>query len=111
VHDSWKTTLRMNRGSDIIGMPVYMPEDKAIPAKEVPADASFTRSFTLDKKLLQREQKSGVPSYLWALAYTVVGLLAALAIACIAGGTAWAARQAKAPGQPAPVETRPKVGV
>jgi hypothetical protein len=111
VHDSWKTTLRLQRGSDVLGLPVYMPEDNAIPAKEIPADASFTRSFVLDKKLLQREQKHGVPSYLWTLAYVVVGLLAALALACIAGGTAWAARQAKAPEQPATAPVPPKVRV
>ncbi|GAC1441810.1 MAG: hypothetical protein NVSMB55_10570 [Mycobacteriales bacterium] len=111
VHDSWKTTLRMNRGTDIIGLPVYMPEDRAIPAKEIPATASFTRRFIRDKKLLQREQKPGVPSYLWTLAYGVVGLLAALALVCIAAGTAWAARKAEAPRQPIRTENRPKVGV
>jgi hypothetical protein len=111
VHDSWKTTLRLQRGSDVLGLPVYMPEDAAIPAKEVPASATFTRSFVLDKKLLQREQKSGVPSYLWTLAYAVVGLLAALAIVCIAAGTTWAARRARAPQEPARSEPRPKVRV
>ena len=111
MHDSWKTTLRLQRGSDIIAVPVYLPEDAAIPAKEIPASASFTRSFILDKKLLQREQKHGVPSYLWALAYAVVGLLAALALVCIAAGTSWAARKANAPEQPAPEQTRPKVRV
>ena len=111
VHDSWKTTLRINRGTDIIGMPVYMPEDRAIPAKEIPATPRFTRAFLLDKKLLQREQKPGVPSYLWTLAYGVVGLLAALALLCIAVGTAWAARSSKAPEQPVVLDSRPKVGV
>jgi hypothetical protein len=111
VHDSWKTTLRLQRGSDVLGLAVYLPEDAAIPAKEVPATATFSRDFELDKKLLQREQKSGVPSYLWALAYAVVGLLAVIAVLCIAGGTSWAARNAKAPEQPAVQEERPKVGV
>jgi hypothetical protein len=111
VHDSWKTTLRLQRGSDVLGLPVYMPEDAAIPAKEIAAEPSFTRSFVLDKKLLQREQKSGVPAYLWGLAYAVVGLLAAFALLCIAAGTSWAARKANSPEKPAVVETRPKVGV
>jgi hypothetical protein len=111
VHDSWKTTLRLQRGSDVLGLAVYMPADDAIPAKEVPATASFSRDFVLDKKLLQREQKSGVPSYLWALAYAVVGLLAVFALLCIGAGTSWAARNAKAPEQPAIQESRPKVGV
>jgi hypothetical protein len=111
VHDSWKSTLRLQRGSDVLGLAVYLPEDDAIPAKEVPATASFSRSFELDKKLLQREQKSGVSTSLWALAYGVVGLLAVIALLCIAGGTSWAARNAKAPEQPAVTEDRPKVGV
>jgi hypothetical protein len=111
VYDSWKTTLRLQRGSDVLGLPVYLPEDAAIPAKEVPAEQSFTRSFVLDKTLLQREQKPGVASYLWVLAYVVVGLLAALAIVCIGAGTSWAARKASAPEQPVHTDTRPKVGV
>jgi hypothetical protein len=111
VHDSWKTTLRLQRGSDVIAVPIYMPEDKAIPAKEIPAATTFSREFVLDKKLLQREQKHGVPSYLWSIAYAVVGLLAVLALVCIGAGTSWAARNAKAPEQPAVEPTRPKVGV
>ena len=111
VHDSWKTTLRLQRGSDVLGLAVYLPQDDAIPAAEVPAEPSFAREFILDKKLLQREQKQDVPSYLWLLGYLVVGLLAALAILCIAAGTSWAARKAKAPEQPAVAEERPKVGV
>ncbi|MDT7570926.1 MAG: hypothetical protein QOE05_1100 [Actinomycetota bacterium] len=111
VHDSWKTTLRLQRGSDVIAMPVYLPEDDAIPAKEVPAAPTITREFVLDKKLLQREQKPDVPSYLWAIAYAVVGLLAAIALLCIAAGTSWAARNARAPEQPVVQRERPKVGV
>jgi hypothetical protein len=111
VHDSWKTTLRLQRGSDVIAVPIYLPEDNAIPAKEIPATASFSRDFILDKKLLQREQKHGVPTYLWTIAYAVVGLLAVIALLCIGAGTSWAARNAKAPEQPAITETRPKVRV
>jgi hypothetical protein len=101
----------MQRGSEVLGLPVYMPQDSAIPAKEIPATASFTRAFERDKKLLQREQKSGVPSYLWTLAYCIVGLIAVIAALCIAAGTSWAARRAPAPEQPVTQGTRPKVGV
>jgi hypothetical protein len=111
VHDSWKTTLRLQRGSDVLGLPLYMPADNAIPAKQITAEPSFTRSFVLDKKLLQREQKPGVPSYLWTLAYLVVGSLALLALVCIGGGTSWAARKAHAPEQPVETRVRPKVRV
>jgi hypothetical protein len=85
VYGQWKSTIRLHRGDSILGLPVYMPEDKAIPAKGVPAQASMTRAFVRDKKNLQREQKPGVPGFLTLFAYLVVlaivvGLLAALTI-------------------------------
>jgi hypothetical protein len=85
VHGSWKTTLRLHKGDAIVGLPVFLPEDPAIPAKEIPAEASMTREFVLDKKNLQREQKQDVPGFLTTLAYLVVlfivvGITAALAI-------------------------------
>jgi hypothetical protein len=85
VYGNWKTTLRLHSGNVVAGLPVFLPEDKAIPAKEVPAEAQMTRDFVLDKKNLQREQKEGVPGYLTTLAYLIVlfivaGITAALAI-------------------------------
>jgi hypothetical protein len=85
VSGNWKTTLRLHTGSAVMGLPIYMPEDKAIPAKEVPAQAQMTRAFVRDKKNLQREQKAGVPGFLTTLAYLVVlaiviAILAALTI-------------------------------
>ena len=112
VHDEWKATLRMQRGSDVLGLAVYLPEDKAIPAKGVPAEPSFTRSFMLDKKLLQREQKQGVSPALWTVAYLAVGALALLAIGLLAAGTSYAAAKAGRPlDPPIGAEERPKVGV
>ncbi len=112
VHDDWKTTLRLQRGSDVLGLPVYLPEDTAIPAPGVSADATFDGTFLLDKKLLQREQKAGVPAGLTTTAYLAIGALALLALVCLGGGTAYAARQAgRPPAPPVQVEERPKVGV
>jgi hypothetical protein len=68
----WKSTLRLQRGSAVLGMPIYMPEDKAIPVKGIPATARFTRPFERDKSLLQREQKGNVPSFLTLAAYLAV---------------------------------------
>ena len=45
VYGSWKSTLRMQQGDALISMPIFLPKDAAIPAKEVPAKASFTRGF------------------------------------------------------------------
>jgi hypothetical protein len=85
VHGNWKTTLRLHKGDVVAGLPIFLPEDPAIPAKEVPAEASMTREFVLDKKNLQREVKSGVSGSLWTIAYLIVlaiviGITAALVI-------------------------------
>ena len=112
VHDDWKATLRLERGADVLGLPVYMPEDDAIPVKGIPADASFTRSFQLDHQLLQRERKQGVSPALWTIAYLAVGALALLALVCLGGGTSYAATRARhLEDPPVEVRDRPKVGV
>ena len=85
VHGTWKSILRLHRGDSIAGVPLFMPEDRAIPAAEVPAPPRFERAFVLDKKNLQREQKEGVAGGLTTGAYLVVlaivlALLAALTI-------------------------------
>jgi hypothetical protein len=48
---------------------VFLPEDKAIPAKEVPAEPHFVRPFVSDSSILQREATGGslaltIPAYL-----------------------------------------------
>ena len=70
--EKWKVTLRLQRGRAVLGLPVYMPADSAIPVKGIPAPARFDRPFVRDKELLQREQKTGVPGYLTLLAYLAV---------------------------------------
>ena len=84
VHGNWKSTLRLQKGTAVAGLPVFMPADDAIPVKEVPASAQFERRFILDKENLQREQKKGVSSALVLGAYlfvlgVAVGLIASLA--------------------------------
>ena len=73
VYGDWKTILRIQNGRTIMGIPIYMPADPAIPgAKEVPATASFTRTFVADHELLQRERKDDIPGWLWTAACLVV---------------------------------------
>jgi hypothetical protein len=72
VYGNWKTTLRLHKGFAVAGLPVYFPEDKAIPVKATPAPKQFTRTFERDKKNLQREQKAGVSPLLSSGAYLVV---------------------------------------
>jgi hypothetical protein len=76
VDGTWKTILRLHRGDEVLGLPVFLPEDPAIPAREVPATATIDRAFVLDRRNLQREQKQGVSGTLTTLAYLAVALLA-----------------------------------
>ncbi len=71
----WKSTIRLHRGRAVLGLPIYMPQDEAIPVAGIPAPARFTRPFERDKKLLQREQKGNVPGFLTLAAYLVVLLI------------------------------------
>jgi len=83
VYGSWKSTLRIQQGDALISMPLFMPEDEAIPAKEVPARANFTREFQPDVQVLQRERKQDVPSALTLIAYLTVLVIALALIALI----------------------------
>jgi hypothetical protein len=86
VYGNWKTTLRLHRGSSVDGLPIFMPEDKAIPAKGVPAEPQMTRAFVRDKKNLQREQKGDVPGFLTTLAYLLVlAIVIAIVTALVIG--------------------------
>jgi hypothetical protein len=84
VYGNWKVTLRLHKDRTVAGLPIFLPEDEAIPVKEIPAQPRFTRAFVLDKKNLQREQKKGVSGVLTTGAYLIVlaialGLFGALA--------------------------------
>ncbi|MEA2346861.1 MAG: hypothetical protein QOG62_648 [Thermoleophilaceae bacterium] len=72
VYGSWKTMLRFHQGNILSSVPVWLPEDAAIPAPEVPATASFTRPFQDDHSLMQREVRQDVPTWLWTTAGVVV---------------------------------------
>src|SRR3954452_13223152 len=85
VHGSWKAEFRLHKGRSLLGVPVYLPEDPAIPARAVPARPAFERAFVRDKDILQREAKTGAAA-LTVLAYGVV-LLITLSIL---GLIAWA---------------------
>ena len=89
VHGSWKAEIRLHRGDSLLGVPVYMPRDTAIPAPKVPARPSFPRPFVPDHQILQREQKSDVPAALPVIGYGTVGLIA-LALVALLG---WALRR------------------
>ena len=83
LHGSWKSLVRVHAGNAVLGAPVYMAADPAIPAKEIPATAQFTRPLQRDTEVLQRERDFDIPTWLWGGAAALVvalylSLLAAL---------------------------------
>src|SRR5262249_12498094 len=87
VDGTWKTTLRLHKGRELAGLPIFLPADPAIPVPEVPVQ-SGTRTFVLDHKNLQREQKPDVPGYLTMIAYLAVGLISLALIFVVGWGLA-----------------------
>jgi hypothetical protein len=80
VHDDWKAMIRLHSGRSLLAVPLYLPEDPAIPAKAVPASPRFERAFVRDEQVLQREAKPG------ALGLTIVayGIVLAIAVGLLA---------------------------
>jgi hypothetical protein len=83
----WKSVIRIQHDRAILSAPVFLPEDKAIPAKEVPVSAA-PRHFVADKLILQREQKKGVATALKTIAPLIVLLIALAFAAALAWGVA-----------------------
>lgn len=71
LHGKWKSWMRLNRGSDLTALPIYLPADRSIPKAEVPAPARFTRSFGSDKHIMQRETKFDVGWQWLAASYAI----------------------------------------
>ena len=85
LYGSWKSLLRLHTGSELAIAPVFMPEDKAIPAKEIPATPQFTRTFVAEPEVLLREQTDSGGA-MWALAYAIVAAIALGLLILIAWG-------------------------
>jgi hypothetical protein len=103
VHGTWKSLVRLHKGDSLTAVPLFLPEDPAIPAREVPAEASFERGFVADHQILQREQKAAAPA-LTLIAYGVVVAIALSLLALLAWGLH---RLAVAPGaEPGPRASR-----
>jgi hypothetical protein len=100
VYGNWKVTVRLQKGAAVMGLPVYFPNDPAIPVGAVPAQANIDRAFVRDKKNLQREQKGDVPGFLTGLAYGSVLLIWLGMLAALAWGLARLARMGPGAGGP-----------
>ncbi len=86
VSGTFKTILRLHSGASLQAVPIYLPDDAAIPAPAVPAVDSL-RPFVADKHILQREAKTD-SVMLERAAYAVLGLLAAAWMVVLAWGLA-----------------------
>ena len=83
VHGSWKSLIRLHARDSLVGLPVYLPEDPAIPAEGIPAAPRFEREFIADTEILQREQAEDVPGWTKLVGYAVVGGIVAIIIALL----------------------------
>jgi hypothetical protein len=104
VAGTWKTLVRIHKGDSLLGVPIYLPRDTAIPAAEVPARASFERPFVADRTILQREAKGGVSAATWNIAYAIIGVIFAALIALMGWSMMRLARSAD--GEPSPPRRR-----
>jgi hypothetical protein len=87
VWGSWKTLLRLHDGKTLTAVPIYLAADPGIGAKEVPAEASFTRPFVAEITILQRERNPDTPMVLWTVGCLVVLFCTLVLI----GGLSWGA--------------------
>ena len=107
VHGKWKSLLRVHYGNRLLGAPIYLPSDPAIPAKGVPAKAQMTRPIGSDHHILQREAKSRA-GWLPIFAYLTVLSIALGLCALMAWGLGRLARDGDAgisDEQPTPEKT------
>jgi hypothetical protein len=93
VYGDWKATFRLQRGRELGAAPVYLPQDAAIPAKEVPASARFARPLVPDIHVLQRERRQDIPGWLWSAACLLVLALALTFLGVLSWGLARVARR------------------
>ena len=105
VHGSWKALIRLHAGNSLTAVPVFLPEDRAIPAPEVSAPPRFEREFVADHELLQREQKGAAPG-LTLIAYAVVAAIALGLLALLA----WGLHRLAVTAPPPPPPPRPPEG-
>ena len=64
VGGNWKTLLRVQDGRTLAAVPIYLPADGPLGAKELPADATFTRDFVPEIDILQRERTDEHPAWI-----------------------------------------------
>ncbi|MFN2617408.1 MAG: hypothetical protein ABR581_09825 [Thermoleophilaceae bacterium] len=103
VTGDWKALVRVHYGRALLGAPIRLPEDTAIPARAVPAPDRAVRPMVRDLHILQRERKRDVPGWLTTVAPLVVLMLALGFAGALAWGVGRTGRHdGSAPTPPAP---------
>jgi hypothetical protein len=84
-------------------VPIFLPADPGIGAKELPAQASMTREFVREITVLQRERNLTHPAWLFNVASLVVLFCTLVLIAALTWGAGRInGRELLAGSQPAP---------
>lgn len=86
VWGTWKTLLRVQDGTTMAAVPIFLAADPGIGAEEVPAESTITRPFVEEITILQRERNLDVPSWLFTTASLVVLACSLLLIAALTWG-------------------------
>ncbi|WP_068271798.1 hypothetical protein [Aldersonia kunmingensis] len=88
VYGDWKTLLRIQDGTTMAGVPIYLPADPGIGAEGYAAQPKSTEPFVEEIKILQRERNFDHPSWLYSAASLVVLICSLIIIAALSWG-AW----------------------
>ncbi|MEA2971593.1 MAG: hypothetical protein QOG82_51 [Actinomycetota bacterium] len=77
VTGDWKTVVSLQRGSEVMAAPVYLPADPSIGAEAVPLVPERSGPFVRNTTLLLREQHPGPQ---WPAVVVWIGFVTALAV-------------------------------
>ena len=83
ITGSWKTMVSLQRGDEVMAVPVYLPADPEIGAPEVPAVPVRTEAFVRNTTILLREVRGGPPGAA-IVAYSGLAVVVAIFITLIA---------------------------
>ena len=82
VTGSWKTMVSLQRGDEVMAVPIYLPEDPEIGAPAVPALPERTERFVRNTTVLLREVRPG-PAGAAVAAYSGLAALVSIWVALI----------------------------
>jgi hypothetical protein len=83
ITGSWKTMVSLQRGDEVMAVPIYLPADPEIGAPEVPAVPVRTERFVRNTTILLREVRGGPPGTA-IIAYSGLAVVVATFITLIA---------------------------